>query len=355
MAEIERTESTSTGLQVQHLYKSFAGIPAVEDVTFNIPRSTCFALLGPNGAGKSTTISLIRGDLHSDHHGGDILVESISVSKHRAEARRNLGVCPQFDAMDSMTVDEHLRFYAKARGVPDINHNVDIIATAVGLEPYRDRLAQNLSGGNKRKLSLAIALMGNPAVLLLDEPSSGMDAVSKRVMWRTLEAVTKGRGILITTHSMEEADKLADRAGIMATRMLALGTSDELRKRFGDRYYVQLLLKGAPHVPEAQAHTVKDWVEQQIQGVEIEERMLYGQLRFSVPASEKSVANLFALLEDNKETLGLEYYSISQATLDQVFLEVVQRHNVEEEGEGKKEFGQRKGFHAWMRRALDDA
>jgi ATP-binding cassette subfamily A (ABC1) protein 3 len=118
-----------------------------------------------------------------------------------------------------------------ARGVQNIEHNVDQVIHAVGLSPFKTRMAAKLSGGNKRKLSLGIALIGNPSVLLLDEPSSGMDAASKRVMWRTLSSISAGRSLVLTTHSMEEADALADRAGIMARRMLALGTADQLRKK----------------------------------------------------------------------------------------------------------------------------
>merc|ERR1711977_756619 len=135
------------------------------------------------------------------------------------------------DAMDQMTVVEHLQFYARVRGVPDVEHNVREVIRAVGLESFSSRMAAKLSGGNKRKLSLGIALIGNPTVLLLDEPSSGMDAAAKRVMWKTLAAVVPGRSLLLTTHSMEEADALADRAGIMAKRMLAMGTPDGLRHK----------------------------------------------------------------------------------------------------------------------------
>ncbi|KAE9985250.1 hypothetical protein EG327_004773 [Venturia inaequalis] len=357
-AEIDRVDSVSAGLRVEHLYKSYGGVQVVENVTFNIPSSTVFALLGPDGAGKSTTISLIRGDVRPDHHGGDVRVEGVSVTSHRAEARHHLGVCPQFDAMDSMTLIEHLRFYARARGVPNPDHNIEILIQSMSLHPYRDRIAAKLSGGNKRKLSLAIALIGNPAVLLLDEPSSGMDAASKRLLWRTLEDVSKGRAMLITTHSMEEADKLATRAGIMAKKMLALGTSESLRKRFGDRWYVHLVLRGSPHVSEDETTRVKHWIMERVQGVEVEDRLWYGQLRFSARAGEnKSIAGLFTLLEDNKEKLGLEYYSISQATLDQVFLEVVSRHNVEEEDNAKASpgDGRKRGFGARVRRVLGDA
>lgn len=135
--------------------------------------------LGPNGAGKSTLCSLIRGDIQPSKNEGSILVDGISVSKHRAQARSHLGVCPQFDAIDQLSVLETLRFYARVRGVSDIEYNVNAVLQAVGLQNFSQRMAAALSGGNKRKLSLAIALTGDPTVLLLDEPSSGMDAAAK--------------------------------------------------------------------------------------------------------------------------------------------------------------------------------
>jgi len=351
-------KSSMSGLRVEHLTKSFGDILAVDDITFSVAPSMVFALLGPNGAGKSTTISLIRGDLRPDPRGGDVFVEGISVNANRTAARKRLGVCPQFDAMDSMTVAEHLRFYGRARGVPDVRRNVEAVIEAVGLLPYRDRMAQTLSGGSKRKLSLGIALMGNPAVLLLDEPSSGMDAASKRVMWRTLEAVTRGRAMLITTHSMEEADRLAHRAGIMATRGLALDTVAGLRKRFGDDWHVDVVLRGAPHVPNKVAERVRAWIEENIAGSVFEDtRMWHGQLRFKVHRHVigNSAASLFRQLEENRQMLRLEYYSVSQTTLDQVFLTIVGRHNIEEDMNRATSQQRRRSWKEWRRSALENA
>ena len=262
--------------------------------------------------------------------------------------------------MDQMTVVEHLQFYARIRGVPDVEHNVKAVIKAVGLEAFSFRMAAKLSGGNKRKLSLGIALIGNPTVLVLDEPSSGMDAAAKRVMWRTLAAVVPGRSLLLTTHSMEEADALADRAGIMAKRMLAIGTSDHLRQRHGDAYYIHLVLKSAPHTTDKEIAGLRSWVFEHFPGADIEDKTYHGQLRFSVPAQRhesnqpsikvasidqihggddalpskqrSGIGSLITLLEDHSAELGLEHYSVSPTTLDQVFLSIVQKHEVEEEG-----------------------
>ncbi|KAG8529724.1 uncharacterized protein KY384_005205 [Bacidia gigantensis] len=364
-AEASRVASSGTtdGLRVQHISKSYGRSNlAVDDISFGVKRGEVFALLGPNGAGKSTTISLIRGDILPSHSSGEIYVENVPISKRRDLARTHIGVCPQVDACDQMTVLEHLRFYARVRGVRDVEHNVQSTILAVGLEPFQHRMAAALSGGNKRKLSLAIALMGNPSVLLLDEPSSGMDVCAKRVMWRTLSSVLPGRSLLLTTHSMEEADALADRAGIMGRKMLAIGTSEGLRRKFGDRYHVHLIMRGAPHTPDAEMERIKSWVGSELLGAEVEEKTFHGQLRFSVPAhsdsraasseqeSEKGndekirpegsvkesggIGPLFTLLEAHKEELGFEYYSVSQTTLDQVFLAIVGKHKIEEENYG---------------------
>jgi ABC-type multidrug transport system ATPase subunit len=360
-AEVRRVNaSADDGLRVLHLTKTFGRNVAVEDVTFGVRRGEVFALLGPNGAGKSTTISLIRGDIRPSDNRGEVFIENVPISKRRATARNSLGVCPQIDACDQMTVVEHLRFYARIRGVADVDHNTRKVISAVGLEMFANRMAAALSGGNKRKLSLAIALMGNPSVLLLDEPSSGMDVCAKRVMWQTLASVVPGRSLVLTTHSMEEADALATRAGIMGRKMLALGTTDYLRRKHGDRYHVHLITTTAPHTPPKEMKRIRDWVIANLEDAIIEDRTYHGQLRFSVPAHFKptrsaaipfgtddiradntsgvhpasslsGIGALFTILESQKQALGFEFYSVSPTTLDQVFLTIVRKHNIEEE------------------------
>lgn len=258
--------------------------------------------------------------------------------------------------MDQMTVLEHLHFYARVRGVTEIEHNVKAVLKAVGLEAFASRMAAKLSGGNKRKLSLGIALIGNPTVLLLDEPSSGMDAAAKRVMWRTLTAVVPGRSLLLTTHSMEEADALANRAGIMARRMLAIGTSDYLRKKHGSGYHMHLVMKSAPHTSDEEITNLKSWILERFPTAIIDDKTYHGQVRFSVPTGDKNevekngtavddeisehneksngsrIGSFITILEESREELGLEHYSVSPTTLDQVFLTIVGKHNVLEEG-----------------------
>ncbi|KAK4069218.1 hypothetical protein Trihar35433_5797 [Trichoderma harzianum] len=344
LLRVDGPDGESDGLRIAHLTKAFGKNTAVDNVTFGVEHGEVFALLGPNGAGKSTTISLIRGDIAPSRNGGDVFIESVSITKRRAAARANLGVCPQFDAIDNMTVSEHLRHYSRLRGISDINHQVPAVIRAVGLEAYADVMAHTLSGGNKRKLSLGIALTGNPPVILLDEPSSGLDAAAKRIMWRTLEAIVPGRSILLTTHSMEEADALANRAGIMARRMLALGTTDKLRHRFGDTLHVHLVSETAPHSSEEEMDNLRAWVLNNFPGASVEQETYHGQMRFSMPSSavlvqggvasssESARGRLLIMLEEQKQYLGIAHHSVSPTTLNEVFLNIVGKHDVQEEG-----------------------
>lgn len=378
---VTRSGQIQEGLCVMHLAKSFSKNTAVDNVTFDVKRGEVFALLGPNGAGKSTIISLIRGDIKPSRNGGDVFVEGKSVINDLAAARNHLGVCPQIDALDQMTVREHLEFYARVRGISDVEHNVSAVLQAVGLEAFDSRMGHALSGGNKRKLSLGIALMGNPTIVLLDEPSSGLDAASKRIMWRTLAATVSGRSILLTTHSMEEADALAGRAGIMARRMLALGTPDDLRHRFGDLLHVHLVSSTAPRTTDEEMQSVIHWIRDRLPSAQVEAKTYHGQLRFSVSASDviplvqqsrrvsaendtvpphgrdvapaahqgSAIGQLAVILEENKQKLGIGHYSVSPTTLDQVFLSIVGQRNIQEENydEKKKKW--------WFKRTKSEA
>ncbi|KAK3370300.1 hypothetical protein B0H63DRAFT_486711 [Podospora didyma] len=371
-------------LRMVHVSKSFSGHAAVDDVSLGLGQGEILALLGPNGAGKTTIVNMIRGELRPSR--GEIFLRDVSVTRHPRQAQQAIGVCPQFDAPDLLTARQHLIFYAQIKGVPAIavKSNVEIAMARVGLTDHADKQAIKLSGGNRRKLSLAIALMGNPAVLVLDEPSSSMDAAAKRAMWDIIrsEIAVPGRSLLLTTHSMEEADALATRAAILNQgNLLAIGTTRALRQEYSNLYHVQLLLKTAPHSSEEEMLAVEAWVKSHFEDVRFEGRSLAGQINFMVPASLSSssssvataaaaaaaaaalkdedtisaissspsslispsspssdkgdvgnVSYLIRLLEKNRDNLGLQDYSIGAPTLERVFLGVVKDSYVEEEG-----------------------
>lgn len=325
--------STTDLLRVSHVSKAYKSNQAVEDVSFGLGKGEIMALLGPNGGGKTTTVNMIMGELRPDS--GSIHVGGVDVQRHTRLAQRSLGVCQQFDALDLMTARQQLDFYARIKGVPDVKSNVQIVLDKTGLAPHADKKASKLSGGNKRKLSLGVALIGNPDVLVLDEPSSSMDAASKRVMWKTLAEIGPGRSLLLTTHSMEEADALCTRAAILSKGLLAIGTTQELRGRYSDIYNLDLVLKSAPQTDEAEAKAVEEWMLSRFPAAKLATESLGGQIKFTLPAKDP-IGQMMTSLEENKEELGLLTYGLSQPTLENVFISVVKDQYVEEDGKKKK-------------------
>lgn len=345
MTEMKEAESSPSELKVLHLNKQYRSVPAVQDVSFHVPHSQVMALLGPNGAGKTTTMSLVRGDIRSATP-GDVFIEGNSIRHNRQKARALLGVCPQFDTADRLTVTEHLTFYARVRSVEHIKANVQKVIAAVGLSAFKTRMVGQLSGGNQRKLSLATAVIGNPSVLMLDEPSSGMDAVARRIMWKAIKGIQSQRSVVITTHSMEEATALADKVGIMAKRLLAVGTTDALREKHGrGQNHVHLVLH-----QDTDMQSVCDWMGREL-NAKLDGQMLHGQLRFiisepqhgnselpvpgqrdEIPAprsSNSKILHIMKTIEANKSARGIEFYSVNPTTLEDVFLAIARRSRLD--------------------------
>ena len=177
----------------------------MRDLCLRIDEGECFGFLGVNGAGKSTTFSMLTGATAPTSGDGTLAGRSIRTEQH--VIRRELGYCPQHDALEAlMTGRETLRMYARIKGVPRgaIEAEVDALIAEVDLVRHADKPAGTYSGGNKRKLCVALALVGSPQLVLLDEPSSGMDAASKRFLWSVIKRRTLSCSTVLTTHSMEE-------------------------------------------------------------------------------------------------------------------------------------------------------
>lgn len=336
VTEAQRVNSAAASdvLLVCNISKSYGSLQAVQNVSFGVARDEVFALLGPNSAGKSTTYGMIRGEVTLDS--GNIFIDGRSIATERNAARASLGVCPQFDAMDSLSVRQHLTFYARVKGIPrkHITQNVEELIAAVSLTPFADRLARKLSGGNQRKLSLAISMLGDPSVLLIDEASSGMDIAAKRKIWATLANFMPGRAVVITTHSMEEADALANRVGIIAKKLLAVDEISAIRRRYGQHYELAIICEQSDDVSEldARCSDITRFILQRFPGSAPESgRAYHGHLKFKIP-TEGSVAGLFDAMEDNKVALKIEYYGIQRSTLETAFLKLIRQHNVREEG-----------------------
>uniref|UniRef100_A0A8C7ZIP7 P-type phospholipid transporter n=1 Tax=Oryzias sinensis TaxID=183150 RepID=A0A8C7ZIP7_9TELE len=292
--------------------------PAVDRLCVGIPPGECFGLLGVNGAGKTSTFKMLTGDTLVTS--GEAYLAGKSVTTEIDEVHQNMGYCPQFDAInDLLTGREHLEFYAILRGVPEkeVCEVAEWGIRKLGLVKYVDKSAGSYSGGNMRKLSTAIALIGGPPVVFLDEPTTGMDPKARRALWNAILSIIKeGRSVVLTSHSMEECEALCTRMAIMVNgRFRCLGSVQHLKNRFGDGYTIILRVAG----PDPDLRPVMDFIERELPGSTLKEKHR-NMLQYQLPSSLTSLARIFSLLSKNKEMLCIEDYSVSQTTLDQVFV-----------------------------------
>ena len=220
-------------IEISHISKRFGAVAAVNDLNLSVCQGELFSLLGLNGAGKTTTIKNLSGLLTPDS--GETFLEGISVQKDPADAKSILAVSPQETAIaPNLTVREDLRFICGIHGLSRqrTEEKTAALSRQLGLNPVLDRRAGKLSGGYQRRLSIAMALISEPRVLFLDEPTLGLDVVARRELWDVIRQLHGRITILLTTHYMEEAQALSDRVGILAAGQLrALGTPQELQDR----------------------------------------------------------------------------------------------------------------------------
>ncbi|ROL50265.1 ATP-binding cassette sub-family A member 1 [Anabarilius grahami] len=292
--------------------------PAVDRLCVGIPPGECFGLLGVNGAGKTSTFKMLTGD--SVVSKGEAFLAGKSILREIDEVHQNMGYCPQFDAInDLLTGREHLEFYAILRGVPEkeVCEVAEWGIRKLGLVKYVDKKAGSYSGGNMRKLSTAISLIGAPPVVFLDEPTTGMDPKARRALWNCIHSVIKeGRSVVLTSHSMEECEALCTRMAIMVNgRFRCLGSVQHLKNRFGDGYTIILRVAG----PDPDLQPVMKFIECELPGSTLKEKHR-NMLQYQLPSSLTSLAHIFCILAKNKEFLRIEDYSVSQTTLDQVFV-----------------------------------
>ncbi|KAG7459155.1 ATP-binding cassette sub-family A member 1-like isoform X1 [Solea senegalensis] len=292
--------------------------PAVDRLCVGIPPGECFGLLGVNGAGKTTTFKMLTGDTVVTS--GEAFLAGKSILREIDEVHQNMGYCPQFDAINELlTGREHLELYAVLRGVPEhqVCHVAEWGIRKLGLIKYADKAAGSYSGGNMRKLSTAMSLIGAPPVVFLDEPTTGMDPKARRALWNCILSVIKeGRSVVLTSHSMEECEALCTRMAIMVNgRFRCLGSVQHLKNRFGDGYTIILRVTG--HDPDLVP--VMKFIESELRGSTLKERHR-NMLQYQLPSSLTSLAHIFSVLADNKDTLHIEDYSVTQTTLDQVFV-----------------------------------
>ncbi|XP_062377373.1 retinal-specific phospholipid-transporting ATPase ABCA4a [Sardina pilchardus] len=324
--------SSTDILQIRDLTKLYQGRkhPAVDRICVGVSPGECFGLLGVNGAGKTTTFKMLTGDI--DVTSGEAAITGHSILTNILDVHQNMGYCPQFDAIDELlTGREHLHMYARLRGVPEseISRVAEWAIQKLGLSEYAGRSAGTYSGGNKRKLSTAIAMIGCPALVLLDEPTTGMDPHSRRFLWNSIMSVIQdGRAVVLTSHSMEECEALCTRLAIMVNGTFkCLGTIQHLKYKFGDGYVVTMKIRAAKEGAEPDLNPAEAFMESTFPGC-VQREKHYNTLQYEIGTS--SLARIFQLVLANKERLHIEDYSVSQTTLDQVFVNFAKLQSREE-------------------------
>lgn len=241
-------------LSVSGLVKRFAGVEAIDGLDFAVRRGECFGLLGPNGAGKSTTLKAILGLVEPD--AGRIRLLGLDIPAQARQARARVGVVPQADALDpDFTVAENLivfgRYFGLSRAA--LEARLDTLLEFAGLAHKRDAKIHELSGGMRRRLTLARALVNDPEVLFLDEPTTGLDPQARHLIWERLRRLlASGKTIVLTTHFMEEAERLCSRLAIIDHgRRIAMDTPAAL-----------IASQIEPHVVEATGDAVARWARE---------------------------------------------------------------------------------------------
>ncbi|KAM8731035.1 retinal-specific phospholipid-transporting ATPase ABCA4a isoform 2-T2 [Acanthopagrus schlegelii] len=330
---IYRSEKTKDILRVRDLSKTYTGtiIPAVDRICVGVSPGECFGLLGVNGAGKTTMFKMLTGDI--DVTSGEASVAGHCILTNILDVHQNMGYCPQFDAIDELlTGREHLHLYARLRGVPEaeISRVAEWAIQKLGLSEDAGRSAGTYSGGNKRKLSTAIAMIGCPALVLLDEPTTGMDPLSRRFLWNSIMSVIQDRrAVVLTSHSMEECEALCTRLAIMVNGSFkCLGTIQHLKYKFGDGYVVTMKIRAAKPGCAPDLNPAEAFMESTFPGC-IQREKHYNTLQYKISSS--SLARIFQMVLANKDKLNIEDYSVSQTTLDQVFVNFAKQQSREDD------------------------
>uniref|UniRef100_A0AAX7UKZ7 ABC transporter domain-containing protein n=1 Tax=Astatotilapia calliptera TaxID=8154 RepID=A0AAX7UKZ7_ASTCA len=287
-------------------------------LTFDIYEGQITALLGHSGAGKSTLMNILCGICPPTNGTATIYGSPVAEIADASEMKQLVGICPQFNIIfDVLTVEEHLRIFAAIKGIPraDIDAEVTKVLKDLDLEKIMTAQAKNLSGGQKRKLSVGIAILGDPKILLLDEPTAGMDPYSRHQVWSLLKSRRAGRVTVLSTHYMDEADILADRKAVISQGQLkCVGSSLYLKIKCGVGYHLRMSISEA-----CDAEKITSLVKQHVPKAKLS-RQHEAELTFTLPfESMDTFPGLFSEL-DSQPRLGIVNYGVSMTTLEDVFL-----------------------------------
>lgn len=304
---------TETAIDCRGLIKRYPDVVAVDGIGLEVHRGECFGMLGPNGAGKTTTIEMIQGLLSPD--AGEIHVLGMSWRGHEQELRQRLGSTLQETRLpEKLSVEETLTLFRSfyRRGV-----DVEKVLAAVQLEEKRRAWVGKLSGGQRQRLAVACALVCEPDILFLDEPTTGLDPQSRRQLWGVItDFRSRGGTVMLTTHYMEEAQRLCDRVAIIDHgRIIALGTPSELIAALGAEHVVEFMTEVDGNIPDAELRALPG-----VRDVASDD----GRMRLTAESLHETVPALMRLLESRR--IALAELITHHATLEDVFLSLTGRH-----------------------------
>ncbi len=296
-------------IEISHLFKRFGNVRAVQDVSFGVKQGELFAFLGLNGAGKSTTISILCGQLAKDS--GTVLIDGCDLDRHMDDIKRSLGVVFQHSVLDKpLTVRENLQNRAALYGITGkaFDRRLTELCSLLAFDDLLDRTVGKLSGGQRRRIDIARALLHEPSILVLDEPTTGLDPQTRRLLWDTISQLRKQNGmtVFLTTHYMEEAAEADDIVILDSGKIAAQGTPLELKNTYtGD--FIHLYGVELP----------------QVQGLGLPFEAVQNGYRITVP----STAAATTLILDHP-SLFFDY-EITKGKMDDVFLAVTGKSLVE--------------------------
>uniref|UniRef100_A0A803M189 ABC transporter domain-containing protein n=1 Tax=Chenopodium quinoa TaxID=63459 RepID=A0A803M189_CHEQI len=310
------TSHTAICDNIKKIYPGRDGNPAkaaVRGLSLALAKSECFGMLGPNGAGKTSFISMMIG--LTDPTSGTAYIEGLDITTSMDDVYTCMGVCPQFDLLwETLTGREHLYFYGRlknlkgsvlTRAVEEALKDVNLFHGGIA-----DKHSGKYSGGMKRRLSVAISLIGDPKIVYLDEPSTGLDPASRNSLWNVVKHAKKNRTILLTTHSMEEAEALCDRLGVFVDGALRC-----LKARYGG-YFIFTMTTVQGNDTE-----VEDMVLKLCNNAN-KTYHLGGTQKFELPKHEVRLADIFQLVEDAKSRFPVQAWALADTTLEDVFIKV---------------------------------
>jgi len=300
-------------IDVRNIVKKFGDFTAVKGISFEVGSGEIFGLLGPNGAGKSTLIRMLTTLLPPS--GGTALINGFDVAKQADSVRRAIGVIPQAMTSDlELSVEENLLIFAKLYGVPRERRKrlIDELLEAVELTQWRDKQVRNLSGGMRRRVEIARGLVHEPKIFFLDEPTTGLDPVSRVHVWEMLQRIKAERDltVLITTHYMDEADRLCDRIAIVDHgELMALDSPMKLKASVPGRNVLEASFSGIPG----------DWPEVLRQLPEVEDVTGHDHV-FRLATSNGPVTTMAMLQTAARLSVSVDSLAVQSTTLDDVFV-----------------------------------